>query len=51
MSFGSKVWLTQQRRAVEEAKKRPEMMAARCAKYLEDFDVSLYLSTTMSVWT
>ncbi|CAE7246577.1 unnamed protein product, partial [Symbiodinium necroappetens] len=31
----SRAWLTQQRRAVEEAKKRPEMMAARCATYLE----------------
>ena len=40
-----------ERRAVEEAKKRPEMMAARCASYLEDFDVSLYLSTTMSAQT
>ncbi|CAE7240775.1 unnamed protein product [Symbiodinium sp. CCMP2592] len=49
-STSREAWLTQQRRAVEEAKKRPEMMAARCATYLEDFDVSLYLSTTMSAW-
>ncbi|CAE7578162.1 unnamed protein product [Symbiodinium sp. CCMP2456] len=49
-SASREAWLTQQRRAAEEAKKRPEMMAARCAKYLEDFDVSLYLSTTMSAW-
>ncbi|CAE7215070.1 Ank2 [Symbiodinium natans] len=50
-STTSAAWLMKERRAVEEAKKRPEMMAARCASYLEDFDVSLYLSTTMSAWT
>ncbi|CAJ1456952.1 unnamed protein product [Effrenium voratum] len=51
-------WVSMTREAVaaaldqglQEAKKRPEMMAARCAAYLEDFDTSLYLHNSMAAW-